>query len=434
MLLGVCASLFATVVTAWSDLPIGDWKPVGPGNAGQLLGTVTDPTNESHTVAVSYGYYGYGYYGLGLIETRDGGASWTNWTVASPQVVYAFSAFDHRRMYGITGSYQTNLYCTTDGGHSWNLVGIPVVNYGRMTTVCAHPTDSNTVFTAGYTYISSVYYFMFGKSTNGGLSWTVSTHSSPGADARPTKLVVSRSNPQRLLATGDGNGTCWVSSNGGVSWSVLSGKGGICAAIDPTDDRRMYLTGASGSFYSSTDAGVTWQSKTTVSNIYCLGIDPLNPANIYGAYGPTNANVAVTMGVVVSRDYGATWSNCPGVISSYKSYIPTGVEVMAANPSNVLVATDDGLFISRDAGRTWSRGDARAYASTPRSLSVAPSRPSRIMQLTDAGLFRSDNGGDDWTSNLVRQDNVTFSYRNDLLTSAAIDPANPDRILLVGKS
>lgn len=419
MLLGVYAGLLAMYGTAVASVPFEDWKPVGPGNAGQLLGTATDPTNALHTVAVGWG-------GYGMIETQDGGASWTNWTVALSGSSFRFAAFDHRRMYLL--SFHRVLYCTTDGGHSWTTSSIPIPGAGYSTTVCAHPTDPNTVYVAGYTYISSVFHFVFGKSTDGGLSWTVSTHSTPGADDQPT-LVVSRSNPQRFLAA-CGNGACLVSSNGGASWSVLSGKGGICPAIDPTDDRRMYVTGVSGAFYSSTDAGVTWQSKTTVSNIYRLGIDPLNPANLYGAYGNTNFQ----MGMAVSKDYGATWSNCPGVISSYKSYKPTGVEVMSANPSNVLVATDAGLVMSRDAGRTWSRGDARAYASTTWSLSVASSRPSRIIQLTDAGLFRSDNGGDDWTSNLVRQDNVTFRYDNNLLTSAAIDPANPDRILLVGKS
>ena len=69
-------------------------------------------------------------------------------------------------------------------------------------------------------------------------------------------------------------------------------------AIDPTDENKVYTTGKS--VYRTTDGGATWTKDASQAfNIEALGVDPVNPANLYGASSSS---------AFVSHDSAQTWT------------------------------------------------------------------------------------------------------------------------------
>ena len=372
----VCATI------ALADLPVEDWKAVGPGKAS-FLGTISDSTNALHIVGVQGG---------SCVETTDGGSSWTRlgtFGVGSS----AFSAFDHRRMY--IGTWST-CWRTLDGGTTWTSgsYNAPSVT---MNPVCAHPTDSNVVYAAGFTSSGG---FSFRRSANAGETWVEVTNVFNFVGGI-NGMAVSPSNPDWIMVCGrktpNWNALVVVSTNGGATWNDISASVDAQAnnelkktVFDPNDHRRMYVAGQY--FYSSANGGVSWQQRTAVPSVTALGVDPYS-GKIYAAYGKSSSPYRV--GLCASADYGNTWTTRETDVVS--QVVPTHIEVMRANPANVWISSQNGVFKSEDAGQTLVRADQRVVFGNVGAIQVAPSRTSRVMASTGMGMFRSDNGGDDWT-------------------------------------
>jgi len=152
----------------------------------------------------------------------------------------------------------------------------------------------------------------------------------------------------------------------------------------PGDPFTMYVAGAAGGIFKSTNAGVTWTpifDDQTVASIGDIAIAPSDPNVLYVGTGEGNPRNSASFGdgVYKSIDAGAHWAKL-GLADTEKI---ARVVVDPRDPDNVYVCA---------LGHEWGPNEER-------------------------GLFKTTDGGATWKKIL---------YRNDLTgcSDVAIDPAN----------
>jgi photosystem II stability/assembly factor-like uncharacterized protein len=285
------------------------------------------------------------YTDVGLFKSDDSGATWkssiigiprqwqntTYWVEFDPKVkglmwgafarthdlprAKMWQRFDPDEFMGGVGT-------STDGGEHWS-----VTNTGMPETAVTHivldptsPTGSRTLYACGFG--RGVY-----KSSDGGRMWTLSNDGiekkqpfawriTRGRDGTLYLIVARRS--QRGY-TGDAeDGALYKSTDGASHWVKLklpegtNGPTGL--AIDPVDQRRMYLSAwgaqledrdAGGGVFVSGDGGETWKNIFDQSqHVYDVTIDARNPNVLY--------NCGFEVGAWRSTDRGKSWTRIRG--------------------------------------------------------------------------------------------------------------------------
>jgi photosystem II stability/assembly factor-like uncharacterized protein len=347
------------------------WRNIGPNLGGRSIavgGSVARP-NE---------YY-FGATGGGLWKTTDGGNEWspvTDGKISSssvgaievcptnPDVVYIGMGEVEFRGNVIPGD---GVYKTTDGGRTWTHLGLAD---GQMIgRIRVDPRDCSRVFVAalGHAFGPNPDRGVY-RSTNGGQTWqrVLFRDNLTGA----VDLSIDPSNPQViyaslwhafrqpwLLVSGGDESGLFKSTDGGTTWTELSGNPGMPArplgkigvAVSPADPRRVYaiVEARDGGVFRSDDAGATWTRTSDSAN--------LRQRAFY--YTRIHADPVV-------RD-----------------------RVYVLNTS---------FYRSNDAGSTFST------ISTPHGdnhdLWIAPNDNTRMIEGNDGGANVSTNGGQNWTA------------------------------------
>lgn len=165
----------------------------------------------------------------------------------------------------------------------------------------------------------------------------------------------------------------------GYRYGLVTGRINALA-VHPTDGATAYAGAASGGLWKTTtccSAATTWtplwENETIASqSVSAIEIDPTNPEIIYVGTGDFDARDQFGVGVMKSRDGGATWTllggGPNGIFTPFNTQArgPIGahpppsqnigvIEVDPRNPATVLVGTQWGLFVSWDAGGTWAQ-------------------------------------------------------------------------------
>src|SRR5579863_202174 len=132
-------------------------------------------------------------------------------------------------------------------------------------------------------------------------------------------------------------------------------------AVDPTDERIIYLASAGGGLWKTQDKGKTWKAlgdlwdNTKVSSV---AVDPTAHSTVYVGTGDFDGGAGVYgFGVMKSTDQGASWTNL------------ARRELQGFSVRRILIDPDDSRIVTVAAGRN-------------------PFRPGR--------LLRSANGGTNW--------------------------------------
>ncbi|MBN1672101.1 MAG: hypothetical protein JXR37_13765 [Kiritimatiellae bacterium] len=391
-----------------SDARAQDWEPVGP-EGGNILGTVTDPSDANHVIAVEAA-------SRQAFESLDGAGSWSFAGDVGASSLNDFAGFSPAKIYAID---YYRCYRSTDGGNSWLSSTFPAGS-GYARVLCVHPTDSNTVYVAGYKYDSGTYRLAFWRSADGGQSWTAGTFFTLDY-VYPYDMAVSRTAPGSIYVSGSkrpvGGSTSvalFKSTDGGSSWSDLSSSVGAVndyylygVAVDPSDSNRVYTV--MNYIYYSTNAGTSWVKGSYVYS-FALAVDPESPNRVYAAGNNY---------VRVSTNYGLAWTTYSGAIDG----VANKIEVATANPSNVLVSTPCGLYRSSNAGATWASAVGGIRSCVCPSIAFAPSRPGRaFVECLDIGVYGTEDGGDSWT------EKGYFVACGDV-AALAVHPTNPDIVL-----
>ena len=318
----------------------------------------------------------------------------------------AFHPSDPNKLY--VGSPSGGMWQTTDGGLTWIThtdtmptlgVSAIVVDYSNPNTILIGTGDRD----AGDAPGMGVF-----RSTNGGLTWSPS---SSGMNNRTVgKMLQHPSNPLIFLAATSGGvfrstdgGNTWTnsktgdfkdiqfkpnnpnivyasagptfyrSSDNGVSFTMitsgLSGGQRGTIAVTPANPDYVYFVQSNGSngfkgLYRSTDAGLTFTTRSTTPNILDWSCDGSGSGgqgwyDLAIAASPNNAETIFVGGVDVwkSTDGGATWninSHWYGGCSVAEVHADCHILVFSPVNGKLYAGNDGGIWSTANVGTTWS--------------------------------------------------------------------------------
>lgn len=275
-------------------------------------------------------------FGDGVYRSNDAGRTWTHTGLgdthhigrvivdpADPDIVYV-AALGH--LWGPND--ERGVFKTTDGGRTW--ANILFINEDTgVVDIVIDPQDRQVLYAAAYQRRRTAWGFNGGgpgggvhKTTDGGRTWTKLAGGLPQGILGRIGLAIWRRNPQVLYATVEHreNGGIYRSDDAGTRWRKINALNPrpmyySKIHIDPQDDRRIYVLGAS--MYVSGDGGKTF-------------VDPAT-----GRPG-ANQGMSPTYDVGVHGDHHALWIN-------------------PANSKHLILGNDGGLYFSFDASVTWDK-------------------------------------------------------------------------------
>jgi photosystem II stability/assembly factor-like uncharacterized protein len=184
-------------------------------------------------------------------------------------------------------------------------------------------------------------------------------------------------------------------SLGGATRLLVTGRvTGI--AVHPTTPATMYVSGARGGVWKTTDGGATWTAKSDNEislAIGALALAPSAPDTLYAGTGEGNIYFLVTSATLDSLN------------ESYQG---------------------SGLLKTANGGDTWTlQGAAQFTGAAFYAIVVHPTNPDIAYAATSAGLFRTTNSGTNWS--LVGGGLPAISAAVIAACSFVIDPTNGDR-------
>jgi uncharacterized protein (TIGR03437 family) len=248
---------------------------------------------------------------------------------------------------------------------------------------------------------------------------------SSGAEAEaPDQQMVWASIGPQPIAGGFTYGTPRINVSGRVSAIALDPR------YDGVNNQTIYIGGAQGGVWKSTDNGANWTPLTDTQPSLAMGaiaVDPNNPNVIYAGTGESSscALCYYGAGLLKSTDGGATWTQITGPVTTVDPRMPaflnvgfTNITINPANSSVIFVATGGtfegnhnsvpipatvsqvGLWKSTDSGNTWRNVDPSGTNGGTRchDIIIDPQNNNRVyaaMRLT--GVFRSNSGGEPGT-------------------------------------
>lgn len=289
--------------------------------------------------------------------------------------IYSFDIAPSNSSILYAGGETGGIWKTIDKGLNWTLLTADV-RHGGFTAVKIHPLNPDTVYAATGGKII--------KTVNGGTTWAT-VYSESNLDVH--EIAFKENDPKIVLAAS--NKGLLRTGNGGTSWSKLHTNETWAIKFKVGDPSRVYAirdNGASSDFMLSTNGGTSfsvsgsgWWAPSTGESVTGahLVVCPSNSSKLYAYLCGSGGTLYGYIGVFVSADNGATWSNtnpAGSVGDSPTPYsIPAHTNLMAndgvrgfnqgfydmaiiVNPSNEnqLIAGGTSWFKSTDGGATWA--------------------------------------------------------------------------------
>lgn len=261
------------------------------------------------------------------------------------------------------------MFKSVDGGKSWIHLGLRDTH--KINEVIVDPKNPNRLFVAalGHPFGPNEERGIF-RSTDGGQSFEkiLYINEYTGGD----DVDFDPRNTQTLYATmwqfqsgpwenGDFDGTdggVFKSTDGGNTWKKImrglpENTTQVLLAVAPSNPDRIYASVATGnptSFYRSDDAGESWYPMTEdVRPTARVGGGDLPELTV----DPTNADIVYSNSTVLWRtlDAGKTWTGINGAIGG-DDYQRLWID--PNNPKILLSVVDQGVVVSQDFGETWT--------------------------------------------------------------------------------
>jgi photosystem II stability/assembly factor-like uncharacterized protein len=213
-------------------------------------------------------------------------------------------------------------------------------------------------------------------------------------------------------------GDLFRSEDGGRTWQSLEGVHGksIRALGAAAADPRILIAGAIDGIYRSKDRGDTWErispsNRLELRNIESIAIDPRNPNTIYA--GTWHLAWKTT-------DGGINWHKInKGMVDDSDVF---SIIVDSSNPSIVFASACSGIYRSDTFGETFQKIQGIPFsARRTRVLKQDPANPNIVYAGTTEGLWKTINRGKNWQ----RIGNIEVVV-NDVL----IDPRDSKHLLL----
>ena len=427
-----------------------------------------------------------------IYRSTDGGANWSiinngisgsryrpliAVTPENPNVIYAlFSAAD----YGFHG-----LYKSSDAGDTWVMQSNSPNILGRETdgtgvggqawydlSLGVATNNENLVYVGGIT---------LWRSDDGGVSWDIDASSGNGSNysymhvdqhafefnphthvayagndggiykyldtlntwvdisdgleiSQFYNLGLSKSNPNRLVAGAQDNGTEMLTN---TTWDAIRGADGMECAIDHYDDEIIYSESQYGGLKKSYNGGNNWDNIKPVSyegawntpyemhavnnNLIVIGYDEVYRSTSGGAawdsisYNVTNGadiqSIALAPSdedyiyaasyskIKVTKDAGQNWTYIKPGLANYNI---TDVTVATNNPDRAWVTFSDynnihKVYETNDAGSSWTNISGNNLPGLPVNCIVYQGGANDDLYIgTDVGVYYKDNTMSEW--------------------------------------
>jgi hypothetical protein len=396
----------------------------------------------------------------GLYRTANGGTSWTK-VVASGQF-YDIESLSAANMVAVT---KGGFYRSTDGGASWVLV----TTLTGTSRIALAVSPSNPDFVAALVSNTSNGFKGFYASTDGGLTyslrsstpnlmgWETNGSDSGGQAWYDLCVAVSPSDVNQIIV---GGVNTWKSTNGGVSWSIMTNwyQTSTVPAMHADQHDLIFQNSTTiyaandGGIYRSTNSGVSWTDLTNgmaISQLYRASaaqtdtkviaglqdngtklrsttgtwsdeiggdgmdcaIDPSNASYMYGTlyYGDIQR----------STNGGTSWTSITPPTGTDGAWV-SPVLLDPVNPATIYLGYTD-LMKSTDRGTTWSKiTSGQTGGSFISNIAVALSDPSVIYISWGTALAKTINGGTTW--------NTLTTPISSPISSLLVDPANANNL------
>ncbi|MDB4956784.1 MAG: sialidase [Myxococcales bacterium] len=265
------------------------------------------------------------------------------------------------------------IYKSTDGGETWNNVGLPASE--RITKIIVHPKNGQIVYACvpGKLWSDSTDRGLY-KTSDGGKSWSLVLKGG-NASTGCSGLTMDPKHPDVLIAgLWDFRRKGWTFRSGGEGPNDPSGSG----------------------LHRSTDGGKTWTSMAANKGL------PAGPwGRVEVVFAPSNENIVYALieskssALFRSADGGATWEQRDGSqMMVWRPFYFARLVVDPTNPDRIF-KPDGNLIVSEDGGRSFSSAGGGAHGDW-HDLWIEPTNPKHVIGGDDGGLWLSYDGGNRW--------------------------------------
>jgi photosystem II stability/assembly factor-like uncharacterized protein len=278
-------------------------------------------------------------------------------------------------------SIGNGVYRTTDGGDTWQHVGLP--GSERIAALRIDPRSSDTVYACvtGRLWSDSLERGVY-RTSDGGRSWR-QVLKAPNASTGCADLSVDEQNPDVLFAslwdfrrkgwtfrsggetpTSPSASALMMTRDGGKTWTEITPEanqgfaqkpyGRIAVNVAPSDSKRVYafVESPQSALYVSSDGGATWEARDRSQWMVWrpfyfarMTVDPTNADRVF----KDNGNL------ILSEDAGRSFSVVGGFDGMHGDI--HDVWVNPRNPKHVIAGDDGGLWQSHDGGSKWWKGE-----------------------------------------------------------------------------
>ena len=371
------------------------WRCIGPFRGGRSVCASGVPGKPQT--------YFMGTTGGGVWKTVDAGHHWQNVSdgyfntgsvgaiavsESEPNVVYVGMGEHAPR--GVMTSHGDGVYKSTDGGKTWNHLGLAETQH--IARIVIHPKNPDIVYVAaqGALHAPSQDRGIY-KSIDGGKTWKRIHFVNPLTGC--AELSIDTSNPQVLYATmwehqrkpwivisgGEGSGI-YKSSDAGENWEKIheglpDEKGKMAVAVSRSNPDKVYALVESdsdkekGGLFVSPDGGKNWSRVSKDHRLIQRAwyytevfVDPNDEHTVYVLSAPALRSI----------DGGKTWETLSGTHGDYHD-----LWINPRDSRNMVISNDGGAAITFNQGQTWSRQSNMPTAQLYR-LNVDNHFPYRI--------------------------------------------------------
>jgi photosystem II stability/assembly factor-like uncharacterized protein len=366
--------LFATGTTAiWTSLDNGGSWTLTPFPDG-----ATSLSSDGSTIYLGSSNK--------VFRSTDMGGTWNDVSTGLGHGGIIALLFDGTNLFAGTPADAAGIYRSTNGGTSWDPAadGLPIGSNIR-----------SMISFGGYVFAGTEADGIY-RSSDRGNTWA---KTDAGNSLLNHGLVLTFCAKENMLFAGAANGI-YRSTDGGATFArVINGfptnigvaafsltvsSGNILAGVDVT----VSPTSTVDAIFYSSDDGDTWHRANLPSNVTFVPAVASDGSLL--AYAAVITDSSSTTGLYKSTDAGVTWDSRTFAINA-------DLNRMAANANNVLGSTLFGAAYSTDFGESWTGSSPPGNCPGGCGIFTYTLRGSTIFAGLDAGMFRSTNQGASWS-------------------------------------
>jgi hypothetical protein len=200
-----------------------------------------------------------------------------------------------------------------------------------------------------------------------------------------------------------------TSTDFGVTWTlrttITAGYYSTASVASSGDGTRLVVAGGS-QIYTSSDSGVTWTPRNAISTYYSAVASSVDGMRLV-------ATTSSVHGILTSADAGVTWT-------AHETLRNWSAVACSSDGSKLAASAGDGIYLSTDYGVTWTLSPGSPLGAR----SMVSSANGDVMAGSSSGLiYISNDSGATWSPRgpFVNWMSITSSSNGNLIVGVASD-------------